>query len=169
MLQRRLIGIGTLVIVFAVSTGSPVMAAGNRSASVFLLSTGSTYQMSGDRIHKYVSYTFTLLNGSSRQVLVNKIGQNGPGLQLLVPSGSGMTQKLVPSSGPGKTQTIPPHKSIRLTVWFRVSDCATVPKGSWPLTMEAAWSSGKWQRVSLGLTSGLSVQWQKSLANLVCP
>ena len=167
--NRRHIRIGALAVMLALGAGSSVAAAGIRSASTYFLSSGSTIQMSGDRIHKDVSYVFTLVNGNARKVFVRGIGRSGPGLELLVPRGSGTTMRLDPPSGPGTTHTVPAHKSIRLTVWFHVSDCSTVPRGSWPLTMDVAWSPGKWNRVGLQMTSGLSVQWQKSLANLVCP
>ena len=159
----------SLVAVLTLGTGDLVMATGFPSASRYALSAGPTFQAYGDRIHRYVSYTFTLVNGSSRKILIRKIGQNGPGLQLLVPSGSGKTQKLVPPSGVGTTQTVSPHKSIRLTVWFHVSDCAKVPKGSWPLTMDVAWSTSKWQRVNLQIASAGSMRWQKFIADSVCP
>jgi len=167
--NRGLFRIGVLAIALTVGVSSFAMAAGIRSARAYFLSAGPTFQMYGDRIHKDVSYTFTLVNGNSRRVLVRKIGQNGPGLELLVPRGTGTMQKLVSPSGPGTTHTIQAHKSIRVTVWFHVSDCATIPRGSWPLMMDAAWSPGNWERVGLQMTGGLSVQWQKSLANLVCP
>lgn len=169
--MRRPIGgaVVSLVVLLALGTGNPAMAARIRSASDYSLSTGPTYQMSGDRVHKYVSETFTLTNGNSREVLIRMIGQNGPGVQLRVPSGSGRTQKLIPSTGSGKMQIVPPHKSIRLRVWYHVSDCAKVPKGSWPLTMDVAWSSGRWQRISLQMPSGASVPWPRSMTDLVCP
>jgi hypothetical protein len=166
--KSRLIRIGSLAVLIILGA-SPAMATGIRSADTYFLSTGPTFQMFGDRLHKDVSYTFTLVNGNSRKVFVREIGQNGPGLELLVPRRSGTTQRLLPPSEPGVTHALQAHKSIRLTVWFHVSNCATVPRGSWPLTIDVAWSSGKWQRVGLRMTSGLSVQWQKSLADLVCP
>ena len=159
----------SLVAVLTLGTGNLAMASGISSANDHFLSTGPTFQMSGDRIDKYVSETFTLVNGNAREILVREIGQNGPGLQLLVSSGSGKTQKLIPPSGPGRTQFVPPHKSIRLTVWYYVSDCVKVPKGSWPLTMDIAWSSGKWQRVSLQMPSDPSVPWPRSMTDFVCP
>ena len=169
--MKRPIGgaVVSLVVVLALGTGNPAMAAGIRSASNYFLSTGPTYQMSGDRVHQYVSETFTFTNGISREVRIRMIGQNGPGLRLRVPSGSRTTQKLIPSTGSEKVQTVPPHKSIRLRVWYYISDCARVPKGIWPLTMDVAWSSGKWQRVSLQMPSGLSVPWLRSMTDLVCP
>ena len=128
--MRRPIGgaVVSLVVLLALGTGNPAMAARTRSSSDYSLSTGPTYQMSGDRVHKYVSETFTLTNGNSREVLIRMIGQNGPGLQLRVPSGSGTTQKLIPSTGMERMQIVPVHKSIRLRVWYHVSDCAKVPK-----------------------------------------
>ena len=166
--DRRLIRIGSLAVMIILGA-SPAMATGIRSADTYFLSTGPRYQMFGDRLHKDVSYTFTLVNGNSRKVFVREIGQNGPGLELLVPRGSGTNQRLLRPSEPGVTHQIQAHKSIRLTVWFHVSKCATVPRGSWPITIDVASSLGKWQRVGLRMTSRPSVQWQKSLADLVCP
>ena len=160
--------IASLIAVLTLGTGNVAMAAGIRSANDYFLSTGPTYQVSGDKIHEYVSETFTLVNGNSREILVRKIGQNGPGLQLLVSSGLGKSQKLIPPFGPGKTQSVPPHKSIRFTVWYHVSDCAAVPKGSWSLTLDVAWRSGKWQRVSLQMPSDPSVPWPRSMTDFVC-
>jgi len=157
-----------LVAVLTLGVGNVAMASGIRDADAYFLSTGPTYQMSGDRIHKYVSETFTLVNGNAREILVRKVGQNGLGLQLLVSAGSGKAQKLTAPSGPGRTKVVPPHKSIRLTVWYHVSDCAKIPKVSWPLTMDVAWSSGRWQRVSLQMPSG-SVPWPRSMTDFVCP
>ena len=168
MLKGRLFRTGVLAAVLTLSASNLVSAAGIRSASHYFLSTGPTIQGFGDRTHKNVSETFTLVNGNSRIVLVREIGQNGPGLKLLVSSGSGTTQKLIARSGPGTTQRIPPHKSIRLTVWYHVSNCAKVPKGSWPLTMDVAWNSGKWRRVSLQMPSGASVPWPRSITDWVC-
>jgi hypothetical protein len=158
----------TLVAVLTLGTGTLALADGVRGASDYFLSTGPTYSMSGDRVHKYVSETFTLTNGNSREVLVRRIGRNGPGLQLLVSTGSGMNQKLAPPSRPGKTRIVPPHKSIRLTVWYHVSDCAKIPKGPWPLTMDVAWSTAKWQRVNLQLPSVPTVPWPRSMTDWSC-
>lgn len=158
--QCRILRIGALAAVLTLSTGDLAMAAGIRSADDYFLSTSPTYHAYGDSVHKYVSETFTLTNGNSREVLVHRIGQNGPGLQLLVSSGSGKTQKLIPPSGSGKTRIVPPHNSIRLTIWYHVSDCAKVSKGPWPLTMDVAWSSGKWQRVGLQMLGTPSVQFR---------
>jgi hypothetical protein len=149
-------------------TADLAMATGNLSANIYGLTTGPTFQSYGDRIHRYVSYTFTLVNGSSRDVDVRHIGQNGPGLQLLVAVRSGTGSKLVPLTGLGKIQIVPAHRSIRLTVWFHVSNCTAVPKSFWPLTMDAGWSTKKLQRVSLQMSSASSLQWQKSLSDSVC-
>ena len=158
-----------LVAVLTFGSVAPVMAAGYQSASKYALSTGPTFQTYGDSIHKYVSYTFTLVNGSSRQVLIRKIGQNGPGLQLLIASRSGGRQTLSPKSRTRTTKKVLPHKSIRLTVWFHVSDCAKVPNGDWPLAMDVSWNARTWQRVNLQMTSAGSMQWQKFIADSVCP
>lgn len=158
----------SLVTALILGAGNTAMASGIRSANDYSLSTGPTYQKSGDRIHRYVSETFTLVNGNAREILIRKVGQDGPGLQLLVSSGSGKAQKLTAPTGPGRTKIVPPHRSTRLTVWFRVSDCVKVPRGSWPLTMDVARNSGKWQRISLQMPSG-SVPWPRSMTDSVCP
>ena len=161
----------TVLVVVGVALGAVnlAMAAGIPRASRYFLSTGPTYQLSGDRVHKYVSETFTLVNGGSRQVLVRRIGQNGSGLQLLVTEGSGKTQTLIPSTGSGPTRSIPPHASLWLRVWCHVTDCATVPRGRWPLILEVARRRGEWQRVSVSMPSGPSVPWPRSMTDLVCP
>jgi hypothetical protein len=151
----------SLVAVLTLGIGNLAMASGIRSANDYFLSTGPTFEVRGDRIHKNVSETFTIVNGNSRTVLVRQIGQNGPGLQLLIP------HKLIPLSGAGPTHKVPPHGSIQLIIWYHVSDCAGVPKGSRSLTMEVAWTSGKWQRVSLQMPSG-PVPWPRSMTDLVC-
>lgn len=161
-------GIGGLVCALALSTVNLVTAAETRSANDYFLSTGPGYELYGDSSHKYVSETFTLVNGNNRSILIRKIGQNGPGLQLLVPSGSGKSQKLVSPSGMGKTRTVSAHKSIRLTVWYHVSQCSKVPKGVWPLTMDVAWHASKWQRVSLQMPSDPAAPWPRYLTDLVC-
>ncbi len=169
--MRRLSARAIVPLVAVVTVGSVnlAMAAGVRSASDYSLSTGPTYQLSGDRIHQYVSETFTLVNANLRRVLVRTIGQNGPGLQLRVLTGSGTTQKLIPRRGPGTMYAVPPHESIRLRVWYHVTDCAAVPKGRWPLTMDVAWRSGKWQRVTLQMPRGLVAPWPRSMTDFVCP
>lgn len=159
----------SLVAVLTFGAVNLAVAAGIHNASDYFLSTGPTYQEYGDSVHRFVSETFTLTNGNSREVLVRGIGRNGPGMQLRVSSGSGSAQKLLPPLGPGTTRIVPPHKSIRLTVWYHVSNCAKVPKASWPLTMDVAWSSGKWQQITLQVPSGPSVLWPRSLTSLVCP
>lgn len=95
------------------------MVAGAKSAAGYSLSIGATYQMTGDRVHKFVSYTFTLVNGTSREVLVRQFGRNDPDLALPVPTGTGTKQKLIAPSEPEQTQIVPPHESLRLTIWFR--------------------------------------------------
>jgi hypothetical protein len=145
-----------LALVLTLSTADLALAAGIRSASGYNLSTGPAFRVTGDTIHRNASYTFTLVNGSSREVLVRNIGQVGPGLRLLVPSGG------------EKNRTVLPHKSISVTIEYHVSDCATVPTGSWPLTIDAAWKAGKWQRVSLQLLNAGSMQWQKFIAHAAC-
>ena len=165
--HRRFVMSIVLTAVLTLEIVSVAAAQGAQSINNFSLTTGATYQMTGDRLHKYVSYTFTLLNGDSREVLVREISRNVPGLQSLVPTGSKMDQKLIPSKGPGIAQLVPPHKALRLTVWFYVSDCANIPKVSWPLTLYAAWRGGKWQRVRIQISSG-SVPWPRSLTSFVC-
>lgn len=166
--NSRRFQVGALAVALTLSAGSAAMAAGVRRASAYFLSTGPTVHLYGDRIHRDVRYDFTLVNGNARSVLVRTIGQNGPGLELLVPRGSA-TGRLVPPAGPGPTYAVRAHASIRLTVLFHVSDCAAVPKGSWPLTMDVAWSPGKWQRVALPLAPRGSVPWPRSLVAFVCP
>lgn len=169
-LMRRLSSavIVSLVVILTIGASNLAAASGTRSASNYSLSPGPNFQTYADVGHKYVSESFSLVNGNSRKLLVRGIGQSGPGLQLLIPTGSGVAEKLIPPSGPGMTKTVPPHKSIRLTVWLHVIDCAKVPKGSWPLTMDVAWTSGKWQRVSLQMPSGRLAPWPRSLTDLVC-
>jgi hypothetical protein len=161
----------SVVLVVGVTLGAANLAtaAGIPSARRYSLSTGPTYQLSGDRIHRDVSETFTLVNGSSHRVLVRRIGLNGSGLQLLAAEGSGTTRTLIPSTGSGPTRSIPPHASLRLRVWYHVTDCATVPKGRWPLTLEVARDRGRWQRVRVSMPSGPPVPWPRSMTDLVCP
>lgn len=154
--QSHLCQVGVLTVILTLGTCGLAMAAGIHSASDYSLSTGPRFQTTGDRTHKNVSYTFSLVNGNSRDVLVRDVGQSGPGLQLIVPSGW------------GKTRTVLPHKSMNLTVTFHVSDCVKVPTGSWPLKMQVAWKAGKWQLVNLQMTNAGSMQWQKFIANSVC-
>ena len=165
--RRRLAKVAALVTALVLSTVNMADAAGTPSASKYSLSTGPTYQSTGDKVHRFVSFTFTIVNGNSREIRIRQIGRNGPGLQLLVPAGSGMNQKFIPPTGPGVTRVIPAHKSIRLTVWYRVSDCAKVPHGSWPLAMNVAWSSGQWQQVALQMPSAY-VPWPRSITGFVC-
>lgn len=169
MFRRRIIRVGALAAALTLSNTNWAMATGIQSANRFLLSTGSKIQETGDPIHKFVSYTFTIVNGNSRDVFIRDVGQNGPGLQLLVPSGSGMNLKLIKPFGLGKTLTVLPHKSIGLTVWFQITNCAKVPVGNWPLPIDVSWGSGKWQRVGLQMPSPPSAQWQKFMADSVCP
>lgn len=170
VMRRVVIGaIFMLTSLQILGTADLAVATGISNANIYDLSTGPTFQTYGDRIHRYVGYTFTLVNGSPRDVDVRHIGQNGPGLQLLVPEGSGTASKLVQPVGPGKIRIVRAHGSIRLTVWFHVSNCTTVPKGSWPLTMDVGWSTKKLQRLRLQVTSAGSLQWQRFLADSVCP
>jgi hypothetical protein len=156
-LINRLLRTTALIALLTLGASGPAMATGSRSANSYDLSTGPTFQSGGDRIHRNVTYTFTIVNGSSRDVLIRRVGQSGPGLKLLIPSGW------------EDTRTIRPHKSISETVKFHVSNCAKVPKGTWPLTMDASWNTGTWQRVSLQLTTAGPLQWQKFIADSVCP
>ncbi len=165
--KRYLVRAVAFVLAFSLGGVNLALAAGTPSASIFSLSTGPKTQTTSDRVHKLVSFTFTLVNGESREILIRQVGQNAPGLQLLIPIGTGTKQKLIPPSGPGKTRAIPAHKSILLTVWYHVSDCAKVPKGPWPLTVDLAWSSGKWQRAALQMPSA-SVPWPRSVTGFVC-
>jgi len=165
--QGRLPVLALLVAALTLGTVNAAIASGTQNENNYSLSMGSTFQMTGDRVHKNVSYTFTLINGNSSIVHVRDIGNSVPGLDLLVPTGSGMKQKLIPLTGPGKTQIVPPHGAIRLTVWYHISDCAKVPKRSWPLTLSAAWESEKWQSVSIPVSSG-SVPWPRSVTEFIC-
>lgn len=147
---------------------TPVFAAGSHSASSYALSTGPTFGVFGDKLHKNVSETFSIVNGNSRQVFIEKIGKNGPGLQLLVASGFGKTRKLEVPSGARRIYRIPAHKSLRITVWYHVTDCAKVPTGSWPLSLDVAWNSENWRRVNLQISATPSVPWPKSMTRWVC-
>lgn len=165
--QGRLPVLLLLVAVLTLGAVGAAVASGTLNANNYLLSMGPTFQMTGDRVHENVSYTFTLINGNSSNVLVRGVGRSVPGLELLVPTGSGMKQKLIPLTGPGKTQIVPPHGAIRLTVWYHISDCAKVPKRSWPLTLSAAWGSERWQSVSISVPSG-AVPWPRSVTEFIC-
>jgi hypothetical protein len=146
--------VGLLVLVVSTSAS----AISTRSEGFYFLSTGDSFQINSDSAHRNAGYTFTLETGSSREVLVRDIGRSGPGLQLQKPT----TLR--------QTRVIPPHESISITLHYHVSSCAKVPKGDWPLELEVAWKSGKWYRVKVQmLNAGLSLQWQKSIANGVCP
>ncbi len=145
-----------------------VFAAEGQSASSYSLSTGPTFEVYGDKLHRNVSETFSIVNGSSRQVFIEKIGKNGPGLQLLVASGSGKIKKLEVPSGTRRIYRLPAHKSLRITVWYHVTDCAKVPTGSWPLSLDVAWNSENWRRVNLQMPGTPSVPWPKSMTRWVC-
>jgi hypothetical protein len=145
------------------------MAAGLPSAERYSLVPGPDTQMYSDTIHKYVSYSFTIVNEGARNVFIRHIGQSGPGLELLVPTGTGMNQRLIRPTGVGKTLTVRAHKSTGVTLWFQVNNCAKVPTGNWPIPLDASWGSANWQRVNLRLSFGDPVQWQKSIADSVCP
>lgn len=152
----RILRVAILVVGMILGTVNVSMAMSGRSASNFNLSAGNTFQSSADRIHQNVSYSFTLVNGSSRKVFVRKFGSNGPGLKLLVPAGWTLLR------------TIEPHKSIGVTVRFHVSDCSKVPRAPWPLPFEVSVKTGKWQVANLPLMSADSIQWQRFLADSVC-
>ena len=84
--MRRVV-VGVILILTSLQilvTGVPAMASGFPNANTYGLTTGPTFQTYADPVHKYVSYTFTLVNGSSRDADIRQIGQNGPDMQLLV-------------------------------------------------------------------------------------
>jgi hypothetical protein len=153
----RFLGVVVLVVGLILGTVDLSTASSGQNASRFNLSPGRTFQTTADRIHQNVSYTFTLVNGSSREVFVRKFGANGPGLKLLVPHDW------------TNLRTIGPHKSIGVTVRYHIGDCNEVPRTPWPLPLEVSLKTGKWQLASLHLLSAGSIQWQKFLADAVCP
>lgn len=134
----------------------PAIAMGAQSADAYNLSAGPTFHSSADRINRDVTYTFTLLNGSSRAVFIRRVGRSAPGLVLRKPSSW------------YRVRMVPPHRSISETVTFYVSDCSEVPKGSWPIHMDAALNRTHWQRINLELTMAGTAQWQTSMADSVC-
>lgn len=153
---HRFLRVVALAILLTLGTNDLAMATSSRSAGDYSLSTGPRFQLTSNKVHKNVRYTFTLVNGSSREILIRDVGRGGAGLQLLK------------TAGWTKTQMIRPHKSMRETLSFHVSNCSKVPKGSWPLTMEASWKLSKWRLVSLQPVSPGSLEWQTFLADSVC-
>lgn len=112
-----------------------------------------------DTVHRNVNYTFTIGTGSSREVLVREFGRCGPGLQLLI------------ASGWRTTRIIAPHKSIGVTLRYHVSKCAKVPNGDWPLKLEVSWNGKAWHTITVQMNNSGpgSLEWQKSIADSVCP
>jgi hypothetical protein len=169
MSLRQLTRTCTLAVVLTLSIANVAMATGLPSAGNYFLFVGPDYGFNFDSVHKYVNFTFTIINWNSRDVFIRGIGQNGPGLLHLVSSGSGMHSKLVIPSGLGKTLKVLPNKSIGVSLWYQITDCAKVPDGDGPLALDVSLRSGKWQRVGLEMPGYPPTQWQKSMANSVCP
>jgi hypothetical protein len=137
---------------------APAFAANAPNAETYFLSTGTKWDVNADTVNRDVGYTFSIETGLSRAVLVREIGRSGPGLQL----------QNLPTWR--TTRTIPPHKSISVTLRYHVSDCATVPNGDWPLRLEASFKGGAWHVITMQINSGPGTpEWQKSIADSVCP
>jgi hypothetical protein len=156
-LAHRILILGAFVASMC-SGASQVAGASSsgRSASDYGLSTGPIFQSTGDKLDMDVSYTFTLVNGSSQNVRVRVINENGRGLAVIVPPHS------------NETRDILSHRSIKETIDLHVSSCGAVRNAPWPLPIEVSSSSNGWRVVSVDMTSAGPLQWQKFLANSVC-
>jgi hypothetical protein len=153
----RFTALAALVLCPTFGTSASLAAASNiRSAADYGLSTGPTFQSTGDKSDKDVRYTFTLVNGSSREIRVRIIKQSGQGLSLILPTRSILTR------------TIHSHQSISMTINLHVRNCSEVQNSTWPLTIDYSTNSINWQVVELAMTSAGDLQWQKFLANSVC-
>ncbi len=158
MRRTSLTALVTLVAVLSIGASVSAAATRTRSASYYFLSAGPSWSTFFDPHHHNFTEMFTLVNGNSRDAYVRRVGSNGPGLQLL----NTPVQR-------SNIETILPHRSVRLVVSFHVSNCALVPKGSWPLTMDFAWRvTGTWHRISLQMESGPSSPWPRSETASLC-
>jgi hypothetical protein len=144
----------TVLAVVTLASTTAAYAIGTRSAGDYHLSNQG--EIVFIHVGRNVNFTFTLETGSSREVLLRDIGQSGPGIQLRT------------SSGWSTTRVIAPHKSITVTLKYRIIDCARVPKHDWPLRLEARWESGKWYSISVQITTFEGIPWQTYIAETVC-
>lgn len=155
-LFRPCISLGIIILVLNSIGNAPAIALGLRSASQYDIYSGNSFQTYSDKVNRFVSYTFTLANGSSDDFLVKDIGRSGPGI------------RLVKTKNWSRSRDIKAHSSIDVSISFHVDDCVLVPKNFWPVTLDIYSASTKWHRVTLGLLTAGSRQWQSYLVEAVC-
>lgn len=110
------------------------------------------------------SITFTMRNAGFADVLVTDVGRSGPGFELV------------------RTEGVPvlllPGESAKVTLVYRVTDCARVPVEPWPVPVVAGtWrgestvylAQGRQQRRDdLPEPEGPDVEWQEGIAAKNC-
>ncbi|WP_144119289.1 hypothetical protein [Catellatospora sichuanensis] len=110
------------------------------------------------------SITFSLHNDGFTDVTVVEVGRSGPGFEL---------QRV-----DGVPVLLLPGESVRVTLVWRVTDCARVPTGSWPVPVRAVTWRGEstvyldqprhQRRDDLPEPQGPDVEWQEGLAAKNC-
>lgn len=118
------------------------------------LSIDLAFRVDADTSKGETTYSFIARNFGDEGLTITSLARSGPGLQLLHASAN--------------PATVPPHGRTTVTATYRVTDCALVPRSSWPMpvTLISAGNQST-QALDLGGTSP-DTPWQAAAADAVC-
>jgi hypothetical protein len=171
-------------MIAGVSVAAVVVAGGfaiDRSGVVrpnLELAADAGYQATVSSDTKIITRTVTVRNGGWTTVHVTGVGQDGPGLRLLGPADPGGPTKSSHVPGTPPPLDLHPGQIATMAVVYRVTDCAAVPSGPFPVTVrvDEPWGT---QTINIFLPpiyvgpSGYAVnppmtEWQKAMADQAC-
>ena len=114
---------------------------------------GEGWSIEGNR----VEYSMHIANRGWTSVEVLDVGRSGPGFVL------DSVRAQLPT-------TLRPGESMEAVLIYRVTDCAAVPAGEWPVpvTVKRPWGTATGYVLPPPETSPKAPQWQRALADVSC-
>lgn len=175
--QRNRLLAATLTAAVALGAGFAVDRSGVVRARL-ALAADAGYEASVSLDPKILTRQIVVRNTGWTTIRVVGVGQDGPGLKLLGPADAGGPTKYSDIQGTQPPFDLHPGETATLVVVYRVTDCAAVPAGPFPVPVrvDRPWGT-QTIRVSLPPTyegpDGYAVdppmtEWQKAMADQAC-
>jgi hypothetical protein len=118
------------------------------------LITGLSFRVDSNTGQRESTYSVPVTNTTDASVSIASVGRSGPGLRLL--------------AGTAEPTVLPPRGDGRLSVTFKVEDCAAITRKAWPLPVTLRLGDRTvTQYLELDGTSP-QTQWQVATAQAVC-
>lgn len=166
--RERQLAVAPVILLLVLSAGVVVWRSGAVVPRVAWANLG--YSASSDLERRIVTHSVAIANRGWPSVHITGVGRSGPGLELVEVRGSLPT-------------TLSRGESTEVILVYRVTDCAAVPRGPWPVPVRVrrAWGT---QTVYVSVPTESSpdapdsytfigrdpygVEWQRLLADRAC-